>query len=297
VFPSNKSVGVKSRSRNSPWKIKLGQRAMNASKSGDEDSMLLQIHDLHKSFGGVHAINDLNFSVPDGEVLGIIGPNGSGKTTLFNVISGLTGADHGTILWSSQNIEIIRKKPWEVYNLGITRTFQAIRLPLGLSSLENVLIGLYMKANLTWTEVFLEMKRLKDKAVSARKTALEALDFMGKHLAEFPDRLISELSYPDRRRVEIARAIVSKPRLILLDEPTAGMNPSETDEIKNDIVKVNSSGISIIVIEHKVKFVSEVAKHIIVLNFGKKIAEGSYEDIRKNENVIEAYLGRKSGVF
>lgn len=270
---------------------------MNASKSGDENSMLLQIHDLHKSFGGVHAINDLDFSVADGEVLGIIGPNGSGKTTLFNVISGLAEADHGTILWSSQKIEISRKKPWEVFNLGITRTFQAIRLPLGLSILENVLIGLYMKTNLTWTEVFFEMQRLKNKAVSARNTALEALEFMGKHLVEYPDRLISELSYPDRRRVEIARAIVSKPRLILLDEPTAGMNPSETNEIKDDILKVNSSGISIIVIEHKMKFVSEVAKRIIVLNFGKKIAEGDYEDIRKNGNVIEAYLGRKSGVF
>lgn len=270
---------------------------MNKNTYGDQNSTLLHIDDLHKSFGGIQAINDLDFSVAEGEVLGIIGPNGSGKTTLFNVISGLTEADHGTILWGSQNTEISRKKPWEVFNLGITRTFQAIRLSPGLSILENVMIGLYMRENVAWTEVVLGIKRLRDKEASARSAALEALDFMGKHLAEFPDRLISELSYPDRRRVEIARAIVSKPRLILLDEPTAGMNPSETNEIKDDILKVNSSGISIIVIEHKMKFVSEVAKHIIVLNFGKKIAEGSYEDIRKNENVIEAYLGRKSGVF
>jgi ABC-type branched-subunit amino acid transport system ATPase component len=256
---------------------------------------LIDIDNLHKSFGGVHAINDVNLSLAIGEILGVIGPNGSGKTTLFNLISGLIQVERGTIFWDGRKIDITRKKPWEIYKLGITRTFQAIRLPPGLSILENVMIGLYVKKNLNWPEIFLGMKRSKEKQASARGEALEALHFMGKHLLQSADRLVSELSYPDRRRVEIARAIVSKPRLLLLDEPTAGMNPSETSEIKDEILKVNASGISILVIEHKMRFVSEVARHIAVLNFGRKIAEGNYEEIRNNEAVIEAYLGRKAG--
>ena len=254
---------------------------------------LLAIHHLQKSFGGLKAIQDLNIQVQPNEIFAVIGPNGSGKTTLFNIISGVTPGDSGSISWQAGQDEIMGKKPWQIFRLGISRTFQNIRLSLGLSILDNVMVGLYLSTRTSWWEALLNMGRLKRRDEQARHMAMEVLEFMGPQLARNSDRLVAELSYPDRRRVEIARAIVSNPKLLLLDEPTAGMNTSETDEIRDEILKVNARGVAILLIEHKMKFVSHLAKRIAVLNFGQKIAEGIYSDVRQDENVIKAYLGSR----
>ena len=199
----------------------------------------------------------------------------------------------GTIRWCPEDVDISGKKPWPIFALGIARTFQNIRLSLGLSVLENVMMGLYLKTKTSWFDALAKTKVLEEREAMAREAAEETIRFMGAGLSRDADKLVAELSYPDRRRVEIARAIVSKPRLLLLDEPTAGMNTVETDEISDDVRKVNETGMSIILVEHKMKFVSQLAGRVAVLNFGQKITEGTFEEIRSNEAVIEAYLGRR----
>ena len=259
---------------------------MNASSPG----ALLQVHDLHKAFGGVQAVKNLNLHVARGEILGIIGPNGSGKTTLFNLITGITPPTSGEIRWSDGR-SLVGKRPWDIFSLGIARTFQNIRLSLGQTILENVLLGAYLDTRTLWTEIFVQSRRAQRKEREATERALEVLRFMGAHLADNSGRQAGALSYADRRRVELARALMSSPQLLLLDEPTAGMNQSETDEIRDEILKVNATGLTLLLIEHKMGFVSHLAKRISVLNFGEKIAEGSYDEIRKHPAVIEAYLG------
>ncbi|MGH6701904.1 MAG: ABC transporter ATP-binding protein, partial [Bradyrhizobium sp.] len=189
--------------------------------------------------------------------------------------------------------ELISLPPWSIFKLGITRTFQNIRLSLGLSVLENVMVGLYLDERTSWLDVALGRKSVVVKQNDARERSAEALRVVNPALVRSVNRLVAELSYADRRRVEIARAIVSHPKLLLLDEPTAGMNASESEELALDIHKINQSGVTIIVVEHKMKFISDLASRVVVLNFGQKIAEGSYDEIRLNSAVIEAYLGRR----
>lgn len=253
---------------------------------------LLKISNLRKNFGGVKAIDGVNLDVFDGEIVGVIGPNGSGKTTTFNVMTGLIPATSGSILWEGDQ-QLLGLDPWAIFGLGISRTFQNIRLPLGLSIIENVMVGLFLEERSNWLHVILDTAALKRRQAAMRERAEVTLRFVSPSLAQKPERLVAELSYADRRRVEIARAIVSNPRLVLLDEPTAGMNAGETDELGEDIRKVNESGVTIVLVEHKMKFISDLADRVVVLNFGQKIAEDSYDKIRSNEMVIEAYLGRK----
>lgn len=254
---------------------------------------LLEISALTKSFGGVHALNSVDLSLAPGETLGIIGPNGSGKTTLFNVITGLVRADAGTARWNGEKADLLRLPAWQVFRLGLARTFQNIRLTLGETVLDNVSLGRHLQVCTPWWAVLAWPGETRRRDHRGRKEALEALRFVAPHLAERPDRLVGELSYADRRRVELARAVAAKPRLLLLDEPTAGMNPRETDEIGDDIRKIAAGGMAILVIEHKMKFVASLASRIAVLNFGRKIAEGSYETVRGDPQVIASYLGRK----
>lgn len=253
---------------------------------------ILKIRDLRKNFDGIRAIDGIDLDVYESEIVGVIGPNGSGKTTTFNVVTGLIPASSGSICWGG-NRELVGAKPWAIFKLGIARTFQNIRLPLGLSVLENVMIGLYVEESSNWLHVLANSRQLQNRALEMRRQAEEALHLVSPALSLAPDRLVAELSYADRRRVEIARAIVSKPKLLLLDEPTAGMNASETDELANDVRKVRKSGITVVLVEHKMKFISDLADRVAVLNFGQKIAEGTYDKVRSNEQVIEAYLGRR----
>jgi ABC-type branched-subunit amino acid transport system ATPase component len=253
---------------------------------------ILKITDLRKNFGGVRAIDGVDIEVHRGEIVAVIGPNGSGKTTTFNVVTGITRPNGGSILWE-QKTQISSAKPWKVFELGIARTFQNIRLSPGLSIVENVMTGLYLQERTNWLSVFFDTKHLKNLRDDSRRRAEEKIRFISPQLARNPDKLVAELSYADRRRVEIARAIVSNPKLLLLDEPTAGMNATETDELSADILKVNKSGVTIVLVEHKMKFISNLADRVAVLNFGQKIAEGTYDKIRVSPVVVEAYLGRR----
>lgn len=253
---------------------------------------LLAVRDLHVHFGGVRAIDGIDLDIFGGEVLAVIGPNGSGKTTTFNVLTGLVKATRGSAVWDG-HVELTGARPWSIYRLGIARTFQNIRLPLGLSVIENVMAGLHPRQKGDWIRTVLNPPSRQALDAALRDEAERALRLVSPVLAMTPDRLVAELSYADRRRVEIARAIVAKPRLLFLDEPTAGMNARETQELAVDVAKIRQGGINIVLIEHKMKFIAELADRVVVLNFGRKIAEGTYDAVRHDEQVIEAYLGRR----
>jgi ABC-type branched-subunit amino acid transport system ATPase component len=254
--------------------------------------LLLEIRDLRVNFGGVRAIDGVELSVFEREIVGVIGPNGSGKTTTFNVVTGLIKSAVGSVRWDGKR-ELVGADPWTIYRLGIARTFQNIRLPLGLSVLDNVMLGLFPQQRSNWLHVLFDTRYLRNRSIELKRRAEEALRFVSPALSLFPNRLVAELSYADRRRVEIARAIVSRPKLLLLDEPTAGMNASETDELTEDIKKVGKTGVTIVLVEHKMKFISDLADRVVVLNFGRKIAEDTYDNIRANGQVIDAYLGTR----
>ncbi|HKU96137.1 MAG TPA: ABC transporter ATP-binding protein [Vineibacter sp.] len=252
---------------------------------------LLEIRGAAKSFGGVQALDGVDLHLGTGEVLGVIGPNGSGKTTLFNLLTGVVRASGGTARLAGANL--LDLKPWEISALGVARTFQNIRLALGQSVLQNVLVGAYRQNRTSWWQVLLAPHTVAVRETQAVEKAMEALRFVAPALAAAPDRIVGELPYADRRRIELARAVVGNPRILLIDEPAAGMNPHETAEIADDILRIAARGMSILVIEHKMKFIATVAPRIAVLNFGRKIAEGSYEQIRTDPHVLASYLGRK----
>jgi ABC-type branched-subunit amino acid transport system ATPase component len=254
---------------------------------------LLDIRGAAKSFGGVQALAGVDLHLREGEVLGVIGPNGSGKTTLFNLITGLVRASGGEARLAGSGANLFDLRPWEISWLGIARTFQNVRLTLGETVLQNVMVGGYRATRTAWTSILLAPKMVARREERTREAAMEALRFLAPSLADDPGRITGELAYADRRRVELARALIGEPRIILIDEPAAGMNPRETDEIAEDILKINARGISILVIEHKMRFVASIAARIAVLDFGRKIAEGAYEDIRVNPDVLASYLGRK----
>jgi ABC-type branched-subunit amino acid transport system ATPase component len=260
--------------------------------NSDSAKPLLEIRDLRVSFGGVRAIDGVEMRVLEREIVGVIGPNGSGKTTTFNVVTGLIKSAAGSVRWDGKH-ELVGANPWTIYRLGIARTFQNIRLPLGLSILDNVMLGLFPEERSNWLHALFDTRYLKSRTSTLKRRAEEALHFVSPALSLSPNRLVAELSYADRRRVEIARAIVSRPKLLLLDEPTAGMNAGETDELAEDIRKVSRTGVTIVLVEHKMKFISELADRVVVLNFGKKIADDTYENIRANRQVIDAYLGTR----
>jgi branched-chain amino acid transport system ATP-binding protein len=258
-----------------------------------EPRILLEIKGAAKSFGGLAALAGIDLRLTEGEVLGVIGPNGSGKTTLFNLITGLVRASGGEARLAGSPTNLFALSPWRISALGIARTFQNMRLALGQSVLENVMVGSYRETRSAWSSILIAPRKVAARERRAREIAAEALRFVAPRLAEEPRRIAGELAYADRRRIELARSLAAAPRLILIDEPAAGMNARETAEIADDILKINGRGVSILVIEHKMRFVASVAGRIAVLNFGRKIAEGSYEAIRNDPDVLASYLGRK----
>ena len=251
---------------------------------------ILECIDLGITFGGLKAVDNFNLALGRTEIAGLIGPNGAGKTTIFNLLTKVYEPTHGTILLDGK--DLVAMDTAQINRLGIARTFQNIRLFHNQTVLENVMIGLHNETHYTMAEAILRLPRYWKAEKIARERALEYLSLF--NLQDHADELAGSLPYGAQRRLEIARALATNPSLLLLDEPAAGMNPSETAELMENIVKIRDTfQIAILLIEHDMNLVMNICEGIAVLNFGRIIAKGSPDDIRSNPAVIEAYLGRK----
>jgi branched-chain amino acid transport system permease protein len=251
---------------------------------------MLEINDVTVRFGGLVALNKVNITVPAGSVVAVIGPNGSGKSTLFNTITGLTRAAEGSILFNGA--EILGLPPHEILKVGIARTFQNIRLFGTLTVAENIMVGQHARLKAGPISAILRSPKNLPEEKAARSWVAEIARVFGNRLSPRLTQTVVGLSYANRRRVEIARALASKPRLLLLDEPTAGMNTSESLELAEQIKGLHALGLTILIIEHKLDVVTRIADKVIVLDHGDKLTEGLPDEVRRNEAVLEAYLGR-----
>jgi len=253
---------------------------------------LLELNGVSKSFGGLRVIQNLDFTVEEGEIVSLIGPNGAGKTTVFNLVTGVYGPDEGTIRLAGE--DIVGLPPHRIATMGAARTFQSIRLFLNMSVRENVMVGGYGRTQTRpWQAVF-RTRGARAEEAEEQQFAEELLSFFGKRLAGFRlEQPAYSLSYANRRRLEIARAMATKPRVLLLDEPAAGMNPHETHEITELTARLrDEAGFTVVVIEHDMHVVEGVSDRVVALDHGTVIAEGSFEHVATHPAVIEAYLGK-----
>ncbi|WP_174802941.1 ABC transporter ATP-binding protein [Martelella limonii] len=248
---------------------------------------LLEVHGLGIAFGGLKAVNDVSFSASAGEIVSVIGPNGAGKTTLFNMISGVYLPGSGKVMLDGR--DITAANPDRLARLGLTRTFQNLQIFQEMSVLENVIAGFHLQEKGPLLADLLALPGSKRRSAAARAGALSLLERVG--LAKAAERQAGNLSYGALKRLEIARALAVSPRVLLLDEPAAGCNAVETEEIDRLIAELAKSGIAILLVEHDMKMVMRISNHIVVLDHGEKIAEGSPEDVARNKAVIAAYLG------
>jgi branched-chain amino acid transport system permease protein len=261
---------------------------------GDRNTgaVALAIKGVTVKFGGLVALKSVDIEVPAGGVVAVIGPNGSGKSTLFNVMTGLVEADSGSIQFHGE--EIMHLPPHEILKRGVARTFQNIRLFTNLSVMDNILIGQHARLHTGPIRAVLRPPGTRAEEVTARAWAMEICKIFGNRLTPRINQAVSGLSYANRRRVEIARALASRPRILLLDEPTAGMNPAETLELAEQIKSLHGLGLTVLLIEHKLDVVTTLAETVYVLDHGEVIAKGTPQEVRQDEEVLRAYLGRNA---
>lgn len=255
---------------------------------------LLELQVVTKHFGGLYALGGLDLHVDEGEIVSVIGPNGAGKSTMFNVITGLYEPDEGDVRF--RDASVVGLRPNQITRLGIARTFQTVHLFPNMTILENAMVGQHCRTKTGVFGAVVHTPRARREEARIREKAREALDFFGSRLAGYrQDQPAFALSYANRRRLEMARAMATEPTILLLDEPTAGMNPRETLELRDLIVRMRDErGLTVLLIEHDMRVVKGVSDRVIALDYGRKIAEGSYEEVANNEQVIEAYLGTKA---
>ena len=248
---------------------------------------MLSIENLSKSFGGVHAVQDVSFTVKEGNIHSVIGPNGAGKTTLFNLITGVYTPTRGEILLNGENVAAM--PPDALARRGMSRTFQNLQVCMNMTAIDNVMVGAHLRLNQNLFASMLRLPSVRRADAACRDEAAGLMEFVGvgRHIGDEA----GQMSYGALKRLEIARALAAKPKVLLLDEPAAGLNHTETGEIEALIRKVAQSGVTVVLVEHDMKLVMNLSDHILVLDYGKKLAEGTAAEVRANPDVVAAYLG------